>query len=66
MTIGQVGKVLKEQWDNLPKEDQRPYDLKEMQDKKRYEDEKAAYNAKKVRGPRSRDMLPALTSTLSE
>jgi len=44
-TIGQVGKVLGERWKALNDKQRTPYEAKAAQDKKRYEDEKASYNA---------------------
>ncbi|KAL5339167.1 Non-histone chromosomal protein 6 [Aspergillus crustosus] len=45
ITFGQVGKMLGERWKALSDKDRKPYDDKAATDKKRYEDEKAAYNA---------------------
>ncbi|RJE18329.1 hypothetical protein PHISCL_09341 [Aspergillus sclerotialis] len=45
ISFGQVGKMLGEKWKNLSDEDRRPYEEKAAADKKRYEDEKASYNA---------------------
>ncbi|KAJ9193768.1 transcriptional regulator family: HMG [Paecilomyces variotii] len=45
ISFGQVGKVLGERWKALSDEDRRPYEEKAQADKKRYEDEKASYNA---------------------
>jgi hypothetical protein len=42
--IGQVGKVLGERWKALNDKQRAPYEAKAVQDKKRYEDEKASYN----------------------
>jgi len=42
--IGQVGKVLGERWKALSDKQRQPYEAKAAADKKRYEDEKAAYN----------------------
>lgn len=42
--VGQVGKTLGERWKNLSDSDRRPYDERAAADKKRYEEEKAAYN----------------------
>lgn len=41
---GQVGKVLGERWKALSDKQRQPYEAKAAADKKRYEDEKAAYN----------------------
>ncbi|KAG9232909.1 high mobility group box domain-containing protein [Amylocarpus encephaloides] len=45
ISFGQVGKVLGERWKALNKTQREPYDAKAEADKKRYEDEKASYNA---------------------
>lgn len=42
---GEVGKVLGENWKKLTPAQRAPYDKKALADKKRYEDEKAAYQA---------------------
>jgi len=42
---GQVGKVLGERWKALSQKQRDPYEAKAAADKKRYEDEKAAYQA---------------------
>lgn len=42
---GQVGKILGERWKALNDKQRTPYEAKAAADKKRYEDEKAAYNA---------------------
>ena len=42
--VGQVGKVLGERWKALSDKQRQPYEAKAAADKKRYEDEKAAYN----------------------
>jgi hypothetical protein len=44
-SFGQVGKILGERWKALTDKQKTPYDAKAAADKKRYEDEKAAYNA---------------------
>lgn len=44
LLIGQVGKVLGERWKALSDKQRQPYEAKAAADKKRYEDEKAAYN----------------------
>jgi len=41
---GQVGKMLGEKWKNLSDTERRPYEEKAAADKKRYEQEKEAYN----------------------
>ncbi|KAF1982293.1 Non-histone chromosomal protein 6 [Aulographum hederae CBS 113979] len=43
--FGEVGKMLGEKWKELTDKDKEPYEAKAKADKKRYEDEKAAYNA---------------------
>ncbi|KAI6642808.1 High mobility group nhp1 [Pyricularia oryzae] len=45
VTFGQVGKILGERWKALSDKQRAPYDAKAAADKKRYEDEKAAYQA---------------------
>jgi hypothetical protein len=45
ISFGQVGKVLGERWKALNEKQRSPYEAKAAQDKKRYEDEKASYNA---------------------
>ncbi|PWY84516.1 hypothetical protein BO94DRAFT_536071 [Aspergillus sclerotioniger CBS 115572] len=45
ISFGQVGKMLGEKWKALSDGDRRPYEEKAAADKKRYEDEKASYNA---------------------
>lgn len=45
ITFGQVGKLLGERWKALNDKQRTPYEAKAATDKKRYEDEKAAYNA---------------------
>jgi len=45
ITFGQVGKILGERWKALSDKQRGPYEAKAQADKKRYEDEKAAYNA---------------------
>jgi hypothetical protein len=41
---GQVGKILGERWKALNDKQRAPYEAKAAADKKRYEDEKQAYN----------------------
>lgn len=41
---GEVGRLLGERWKALNEKQRAPYDAKAAADKKRYEDEKAAYN----------------------
>ena len=43
--IGQVGKMLGDKWKALTETERKPYDAKAAADKKRYEEEKAKYNA---------------------
>ncbi|KAG5783004.1 hypothetical protein H9Q73_003330 [Fusarium xylarioides] len=45
ISFGQVGKLLGEQWKALNEKQRAPYEAKAAADKKRYEDEKQAYNA---------------------
>lgn len=45
IAFGQVGKVLGERWKALSEKQRQPYEAKAAADKKRYEDEKAAYQA---------------------
>ncbi|KAL5352643.1 hypothetical protein V498_10244 [Pseudogymnoascus sp. VKM F-4517 (FW-2822)] len=45
ISFGQVGKVLGERWKALNDKQRTPYETKAQEDKKRYEDEKATYNA---------------------
>lgn len=42
---GDVGKMLGEQWKSLTDKEKTPYEAKAAADKKRYEEEKAAYTA---------------------
>lgn len=44
ITFGQVGKLLGERWKALNDKQRAPYEAKAAADKKRYEDEKQAYN----------------------
>ncbi|KAH8180106.1 HMG (high mobility group) box domain-containing protein [Sarocladium implicatum] len=44
ISFGQVGKLLGERWKALDDKQRAPYEAKAAADKKRYEDEKAAYN----------------------
>jgi len=48
IAFGQVGKVLGERWKALNAREKAPYEARAAQDKKRYEDEKAAYLANGV------------------
>ncbi|KAF4505044.1 hypothetical protein G6O67_007038 [Ophiocordyceps sinensis] len=45
ISFGQVGKLLGERWKALNDKQRGPYEAKAAADKKRYEDEKQAYNA---------------------
>ncbi|KAH7026670.1 high mobility group box domain-containing protein [Microdochium trichocladiopsis] len=45
ISFGQVGKILGERWKALNDKQRTPYEAKAAADKKRYEDEKAAYQA---------------------
>jgi hypothetical protein len=44
ISFGQVGKLLGERWKALTEKQRAPYEAKAAADKKRYEDEKQAYN----------------------
>jgi hypothetical protein len=44
-TTGQVGKMLGDKWKALTESERKPYDEKAATDKKRYEEEKAKYQA---------------------
>jgi hypothetical protein len=44
VSFGQVGKILGERWKALSEKQRAPYEAKAATDKKRYEDEKQAYN----------------------
>lgn len=43
MSPGEVGKILGEKWGQLSEKQKAPYEAKAAADKKRYEDQKAAY-----------------------
>ncbi|KAH7109370.1 high mobility group box domain-containing protein [Dactylonectria macrodidyma] len=45
ISFGQVGQLLGERWKALNEKQRTPYEAKATADKKRYEDEKQAYNA---------------------
>ncbi|KAI9734504.1 MAG: Non-histone chromosomal protein 6 [Cirrosporium novae-zelandiae] len=45
ISFGQVGKMLGERWKALNEKQRGPYEAKAAADKKRYEEEKANYNA---------------------
>ncbi|KAJ0121752.1 hmg box-containing protein [Diaporthe amygdali] len=47
ITFGQVGKLLGERWKALNEKQRAPYEAKAAADKKRYEDEKQAYNGRR-------------------
>jgi hypothetical protein len=46
ISFGQVGKILGERWKALNDKQRTPYEAKAATDKKRYEDEKLAYNVR--------------------
>ncbi|KAL6868619.1 HMG box protein [Trichoderma novae-zelandiae] len=46
ISFGQVGKLLGERWKALNDKQRAPYEAKAAADKKRYEDEKQAYNVR--------------------
>ena len=48
LKFGDVGKVLGQKWKELNESQKAPYEKKAAADKKRYEDEKAAYAAVSV------------------
>ncbi|KAG7292318.1 High mobility group nhp1 [Staphylotrichum longicolle] len=45
VSFGEVGKLLGQRWKALSEKQRAPYEAKAAADKKRYEDEKQAYNA---------------------
>ncbi|KAK4207323.1 High mobility group box domain containing protein [Rhypophila sp. PSN 637] len=45
VSFGEVGKILGQRWKALSEKQRMPYEAKAAADKKRYEDEKQAYNA---------------------
>ena len=45
---GEVGKMLGERWKALTEKQRTPYEAKAAADKKRYEEEKAAYQVRPV------------------
>ncbi|KKY26747.1 putative nucleosome binding protein [Phaeomoniella chlamydospora] len=45
VTFGQVGKILGDRWKALSEKQREPYERKAAEDKKRYEAEKAKYQA---------------------
>ena len=61
---GQVGKILGERWKALNDKQRAPYEAKAAADKKRYEDEKQAYNVSLL-APRLRRQPTQSTLTLS-
>lgn len=48
ISFGTVGKILGERWKALNEKQRAPYEAKAAADKKRYEDEKAAYNVSSI------------------
>jgi len=48
ITFGQVGKSLGDKWKALTESERKPYDAKAAADKKRYEEEKAKYQAQQA------------------
>ena len=48
---GQVGKILGERWKALNEKQRAPYEAKAAMDKKRYEDEKQAYQVSNPYAP---------------
>ncbi|PVU99807.1 hypothetical protein BB559_000400 [Furculomyces boomerangus] len=44
-TFGELGKILGEMWKSMTDEQKKPFNLKAEKDKKRYETEKANYQA---------------------
>lgn len=48
LSPGEVGKLLGEKWKALNEKQKAPYEAKAAADKKRYEEEKAAYTAVSV------------------
>lgn len=61
--IGQVGKMLGDKWKALTETERKPYDAKAAADKKRYEEEKAKYNAVSSLSPASMAKLPHQTDS---
>ncbi|KAJ3950960.1 Non-histone chromosomal protein 6 [Colletotrichum tropicale] len=51
ISFGQVGKILGERWKALNDKQRAPYEAKAAADKKRYEDEKQAYNVRYPHAP---------------
>ncbi len=62
-STGQVGKLLGERWKALNDKQRAPYEAKAAADKKRYEDEKQAYNVRLP--PKRTPPCSALTSPAS-
>ncbi len=63
VSFGQVGKILGLRWKALSEKQRSPYEAKAAADKKRYEDEKAAYNVRRTPSPLlAHPGLPQLTS----
>lgn len=58
---GQVGKSLGDKWKALSETDRKPYDDKAAADKKRYEEEKAKYQAVSFPSTQRNEALPMLT-----
>jgi hypothetical protein len=63
--IGQVGKMLGDKWKALTETERKPYDAKAAADKKRYEEEKAKYNAVSSLSRVSMAILAQRTSMLT-
>jgi len=55
VSFGQVGKILGERWKALSDKQRAPYEAKAAADKKRYEDEKQAYNQQAPAEPEDED-----------
>lgn len=51
ISFGQIGKELGERWKKLSETQKGPYEKKAVADKKRYEDEKAAYQPVSITPP---------------
>lgn len=47
-SFGQIGKLLGEKWKSLTESEKKPYEDKAAEDKKRYEEEKHAYQSSKA------------------
>ncbi|KAF6817476.1 nucleosome binding protein [Colletotrichum musicola] len=59
ISFGQVGKILGERWKALNDKQRQPYEAKAATDKKRYEDEKQAYNVRTPHSPNPSGMCCA-------